>query len=125
VPGVTDTPGVVLTDAGYWKNDAIDAIVAQGIQILVAPDADRRTEPRPGRRGGLYDFARRVLATDWGKELYLRRQGIIEPVFGQVKSNRGVNRFLRRGRSAVRSEWRLLTATHNLLKLHRHQLAAA
>jgi len=114
VPGVTDTPGVVLTDAGYWKNDAIDAIVAQGIQILVAPDADRRKEPRPGRRGGLYDFARRVLATDWGKELYLRRQGIIEPVFGQVKSNRGVNRFLRRGRSAVRSEWRLLTATHNL-----------
>ena len=114
MPGVTDTPGVVLTDAGYWKNDAIDAIVAQGIQILVAPDADRRKEPRPGRRGGLYDFARRVLATDWGKELYLRRQGIIEPVFGQVKSNRGANRFLRRGRSAVRSEWRLLTATHNL-----------
>jgi hypothetical protein len=42
-----------------------------------------------------------------------------------VKSNRGANRFLRRGRSAVRAEWRLLTATHNLLKLHRHALAAA
>jgi transposase len=123
--GVTDSPGVVLADAGYWKNDAIDAIVAEGIQTLVAPDADRRKEPRPGRRGGLYDFARRVLATDWGKELYLRRQGMVEPVFGQVKSNRGANRFLRRGRSAVRSEWRLLTATHNLLKLHRHQLATA
>jgi transposase len=123
--GVTETPGVVLADAGYWKNDAIDALVAQGIQTLVAPDGDRRKEPRPGRRGGLYDFARRVLATDSGKELYLRRQGIVEPVFGQVKSNRGANRFLRRGRSAVRSEWRLLTATHNLLKLHRHQLAAA
>src|SRR3954462_11732138 len=112
--GFTETPDVVLADAGYWKNDAIDAIVAQGIQILVAPDADRRKEPRPGRRGGLYDFARRVLATDRGQELYLRRQGIVEPVFGQVKSNRGANRFLRRGRSAVRSEWRLLTATHNL-----------
>src|SRR4051794_35344823 len=123
--GFTETPDVVLADAGYWKNDAIDALVAQGIQTLVAPDADRRKEPRPGRRGGLYDFARRVLATDCGKELYLRRQGIVEPVFGQVKSNRGANRFVRRGRSAVRSEWRLLTATHNLLKLHRHQLAAA
>ena len=123
--GVTRRPGVVLADAGYWKNDAIDALVARGIQTLVAPDADRRKEPRPGRRGGLYDFARRVLATDSGKELYLRRQGIVEPVFGQVKSNRGANRFLRRGRSAVRAEWRLLTATHNLLKLHRHSLAAA
>jgi transposase len=125
VASVTDKPGVVLADAGYWKNDAIEAIVNQGIQTLVAPDADRRKEPRPGRRGGLYDFTRRVLATDWGKELYLKRQGSAEPVFGQIKSNRGANRFLRRGRSAVRSEWRLLTATHNLLKLHHHRLAAA
>jgi hypothetical protein len=123
--GVTTTAEVVLADAGYWKNDAIDALVAQGIQTVVAPDADRRKEPRPGRRGRLYDFARRLLATDSGKELYLGRQGMVEPVFGQVKSNRGANRFLRRGRSAVRSEWRPLTATHNLLKLHRHQLAAA
>jgi hypothetical protein len=79
----------------------------------------------PGRRGGLYDFTRRVLATDWGTQLYLKRQGSVEPVFGQIKSNRGANRFLRRGRSAVRSEWRLHAATHNLLKLHRHQLATA
>src|ERR687897_283035 len=123
--GVSETPGAVLADAGYWKNEAIEALCAQGIPTLVAPDADRRKEPRPGRRGGLYDFARRVLATEWGAELYLRRQGSVEPVFGQIKSNRGANRFLRRGRSAVRSEWRLLTATHNLLKLHRHQLATA
>jgi hypothetical protein len=27
--------------------------------------------------------------------------------------------------AAVRSEWRLIAATHNLLKLHRHTLAAA
>jgi hypothetical protein len=123
--GIEEQPGVVLADAGYWKNEAIEALVAQGIQILVAPDADRRKEPRSGRRGGLYDFTRRVLATDFGKELYLKRQGTVEPVFGQIKSNRGANRFLRRGRAAVRSEWRLLTATHNLLKLHQHQLAAA
>ena len=50
--GVTQTPGVVLADAGYWKNSAIEALVNQGIQTLVAPDADRRKEPRPGRRGG-------------------------------------------------------------------------
>ena len=123
--GVTETPGVVLADAGYWKNDAIETLCGEGIPTLVAPDADRRKEPRPGRRGGRYDFARRVLATDWGKQLYLKRQGSVEPVFGQIKSNRGADRFQRRGRSAVRSEWRLLTATHNLLKLHRHQLATA
>ena len=30
-----------------------------------------------------------------------------------------------RGRSAVRSEWRLLASTHNLLKLHRHRISTA
>jgi transposase len=123
--GVEDKPGVVLADAGYWKNEAIEALVGQGIQTLVAPDADKRKQPRPGRRGGLYDFTRRVLASDWGAQLYRKRQGSVESVFGQIKANRGADRFLGRGRAAVRSEWRLLAATHNLLKLHRHQLAAS
>ena len=42
---------------------------------------------------------------------------MIEPVFGHTKHNRGMGRFHRRGRGAVRAEWRLITATHNLLKL--------
>jgi DDE family transposase len=47
----------------------------------------------------------------------------IEPVFANTKFNRRIDRFLRRGRSACRSEWRLITATHNLLKLHKHTTA--
>jgi hypothetical protein len=81
--GVTDTPGVVLADAGYWKNDVIEALCTERIPTLVAPDADRRKAPPAGRRGRFYDFARRVLASDWGTELYLHRQGMVEPVFGQ------------------------------------------
>jgi hypothetical protein len=50
---------------------------------------------------------------------------MIEPVFANTKFNRRIDRFQRRRRSAVRSEWRLITATHNLLKLHTHQLASA
>jgi len=68
---------------------------------------------------------RRVLATDHGSRPYRQRQPMIEPVFAQMKFNRGLDRFRRRGRGAVRTEWRLITATHNLLKLHRHRLAAA
>jgi transposase len=123
--GVADAPGVVLADAGYWKNEAIEALTARGIQMLVAPDADRRKQPRPGRRGGLYDFMRRVLATDHGQQLHAQRQVLVEPVFGQIKHNRGADRFARRGRSAARSEWRLLSATNNLLKLWRHTTAPA
>jgi len=68
---------------------------------------------------------RRVLATEHGRGLYRNRQAMIEPVFGHTKFNRGFERFRRRGRSAARSEWRLIAATHNLLKLHRHSLQAA
>jgi Transposase DDE domain len=123
--GVDRAPEVIVADAGYWKTEAIEALVAQGIQTLVAPDADRRNNPSPNRRGGLYDFMRRVLATDHGSQLYTRRQATIEPVFGQIKHNRSAERFQRRGRSAARSEWRLLAATHNILKLWRHTAAAA
>jgi transposase len=118
-------PGVVLADAGYWHQRQIEAVVGDGIQVLVAPDSSLRRGPRPGWTGGLYDFMRRVLATPDGRALYRRRQVTIEPVFGQLKFNRQITRFLRRGRAACRSEWRMIAATHNLLKLHRHQIAAA
>jgi hypothetical protein len=45
-------------------------------------------------------------------------------MFGHTPHNRGVTRFLGRGRTAVRTESRLLMMTHNLTKLHSHQLAA-
>jgi hypothetical protein len=73
--------------------------------------------------GGLYAFMRRVLASERGGALYAKRQGMIEPVFADTKFNRRVDRFLRRGRAAARSEWRLTNAAHNLLKLWRHTAA--
>ncbi len=121
--GVTDAPGVVVADAGYWHQVQMQAIVERGIQVLVPPDAGKRTTPRPGWDGGAYAFMRRVLATPLGGALYGKRQGMIEPVFANTKFNRRIDRFQRRGRAAARSEWRLITATHNLLKLHKRETA--
>jgi transposase len=123
--GVTETPEVLLADAGYWHGEQMERIVDRGVQVLIPPDTSRRRTTRRSWDGGHYDFMRRVLATDRGGSLYRRRQPMIEPVFAQMKFNRGLDRFRRRGRGAVRSEWRLITATHNLLKLHRHALTAA
>jgi hypothetical protein len=123
--GVTESPGTVLADAGYWHKQQIEDVVAGGIPVLIPPDSGLRKTPRPGWNKGLYAFMRMVLSTDHGQAIYRKRMGTIEPVFGQIKHNRGFVHFHRRGRSAVRSEWRLEAAIHNLMKLHSHQLAAS
>jgi transposase len=123
--GVTELPEVVVADPGYWHKKQMESVVGQGIQVLIPPDSGLRKDTRPGWDKGLYAFMRRVLATDHGQAIYRRRQATVEPVFGQLKFNRRFDRFQRRGRSAVRSEWRLAAATHNLLKLHSHRIAAA
>jgi hypothetical protein len=125
--GIAESPGVVVADPGYWHKQQMENIVNHGIQVLIPPDSGLRNDndTRPGWNKGLYAFMRQVLATDHGKTIYRKRQATVEPVFGQLKFNRGIDRFQRRGRSAVRSEWRLAAATHNLLKIHNHRTAAA
>src|SRR5919198_717017 len=112
---------VALADAGYWKGEQIQNLWAAGIQALIPPDgaADGQGKGDPRRGGGLYDYMRRVLASEHGKTRYRQRGRTIEPIFGQTKYNRRADRFQRRGRAACRSEWRLITATHNLLKYWR------
>jgi transposase len=124
--GIEETPGVAVADAGYWNEEHMDEVTAEhGIQVLIRPDASKRDAPRPGWTGGRFDWMRRVLSSELGEELYRKRKQTVEPVFGHTKHNRQFGRFHRRGRVAVRTEWRLIMTTHNLTKLHRHQLAAA
>jgi transposase len=123
--GAPGSPKVVIADAGYWNGKQIQDLMAQGITPLVPPDGHARGGPRDDRAGGLYQHMRRILARDDGRELYRKRQTIIEPIFGQTKFNRRADRFRRRGLAACRAEWQLITATHNLLKLWRATPAAA
>ena len=118
--GIEKLPEVVLADAGYWHTPQIQAIESRGIEVLAPPDGAMREGKRPGWEDGFYQQMRDKLATDHGRELYALRKITIEPVFGQIKYNRHIQQFMRRGRAAALSEWRLVTATHNLLKLHNH-----
>jgi transposase len=121
--GINAAPEVVLADAGYWHTEQMETITSRGTVVLVPPDAGKRKGSRPGWDGGLYTFMRRVLASERGGELYAKRQGMIEPIFAHTKFNRRIDRFQRRGRAAARSEWWLITATHNLCKLWKHTSA--
>ncbi len=57
---------------------------------------------------------RQRLLTDRSRQLYAKRKITVEPVYGQIKHNRRIDRFMRRGRAAAQSEWRLVATTHNL-----------
>jgi transposase len=122
--GVPDAPQVVVAEAGYWHLEQMNALTGQGTAVLIPPDSSRRASARPGWNGGAYDFMRSVLETELGAQLYRQRGQLIEPIFGHTKHNRGFVRFHRRGRSAARTEWRLMATTHNLLKLHQHFTAS-
>jgi transposase len=122
--GIADRPHTALADAQYWNEEHIDEVIAnKHIQVLIPPDGSGTGKQRAGWSGGRYSWMRYVLASTVGEQLYRKRMQTIEPVFGHTRHNRAVTRFLRRGRTAVRTEWRLLMATHNLTKLHNHHIA--
>jgi len=123
--GHTALPDTVVADAGYWHTDQMESVSSRGMQVLIPPDSRLRTTTRPGWDKGPYARMRALLETAHARALYKTRQTTIEPVFGQIKFNRKIDRFQRRGHAAVRSEWRLATATHNLIKLHSHRIAIA
>jgi hypothetical protein len=122
--GIEQLPEAVVADAGYWNEQHMDEVVAnKHIAVLVAPDKGTRGTPKRWLTSGRAAWMRAVLGSDHGYERYRKRKQTVEPVFGDTKHNSGVYRFHRRGRTKVRLEWRLLMMAHNLVKVHRHQLA--
>jgi transposase len=55
-----------------------------------------------------------------GRYIYSRRMGIVEPVFGNICNNLGLNYFYHRGKTKVNIQWKLYCLVHNLKKLFRY-----
>lgn len=55
-----------------------------------------------------------------GRLIYNKRLGTIEPVFGNIRSTIGLDRFSLRGKKKVNIQWQLYGLVHNLLKIHRY-----
>ena len=124
--GVEEPIETVLADGGYWNSPQISAVRGDGIDVIVPTKDRKRTKPRKlaPPQGPEAERIEALLSKPEGKALYRRRQQLVEPVFADTKFNRRADRFMRRGLGACNSEWRLIAATHNLLKLWRAGLAA-
>jgi len=53
----------------------------------------------------------------WGRRTYGRRMGTVEPVFGNLRHNKRLNRFTLRGRKKVNTQWQLYCLVHNIEKI--------
>ena len=127
--GFPQAIGTALADAGYCSEANLTTVGPGGPELLVATNKDwkqrkaQREQPPP--RGRIptsltpREWMDRALFTKRGRRLYKLRGQTVEPVFGQIKTVQGGERFMRRGAQACASEWKLLCATHNLLKLWR------
>jgi len=111
----------VLADGGYWNHEQIASARQSAVVIIPSSDPHHTQRKQRPRQGPEADRINKILATAAGKRLYRRRAELVEPVFAHTKHTRQITRFSRRGHTAVRAEWRLIAATHNLLKLFRYQ----
>lgn len=118
------TPEVVTADAGYWNSVDLQDPALSGLQVLVPPDGRKRdTLPPNAPRDTTAVAMRERLKSEAGRALFRVRKTVVEPVLGQIKQARGIRRFWLRGHDQTNLEWKLICATHNLLKLFRHGLA--
>jgi len=52
-----------------------------------------------------------------GRRQYSKRLGAIEPVFGNITVNKGMNKFTLRGQEKVNAQWQMYCLVHNIEKL--------
>lgn len=58
-----------------------------------------------------------------GRARYGRRFATVEPVFGNLRHNKQLNRFTLRGQKKVDAQWKLYCLVHNIEKLAHHGYA--
>ena len=124
-------PVAVTADAGYFSESQVTDERVQGIELYIATGKQKHDEaapaavmesdkPPPGSESeSVKEKMKQKLKTEAGRALYKMRKAIVEPVFGQIKAVRGIRMFLLRGIEKTSAEWKLICATHNLLKLFR------
>lgn len=122
----TPVPIPNTADTGYFSEQAVQELEKMGVDPHIAVGRQKHHEAADSPEAGVSSTASSAkekmaekLRSAAGKLLYAARKHIVEPVFGQIKSARGIRKFLLRGLEKVAAEWQLICLTHNLLKIWR------
>ena len=63
------------------------------------------------------DWMKHRIDSDYGKHIYSHRMSVVEPVFANIGTNKGLKRFSLRSQQKVQGQWRLYCVIHNIEKL--------
>lgn len=74
----------------------------------------------PSTKESHTDLMKRAVDSEEGRRLYGQRFATVEPVFGNIRHNKRLNRFTLRGRKKVDTQWKLYCLVHNIEKLAHH-----
>jgi hypothetical protein len=74
----------------------------------------------PGGKTSYTEIMKQAIDSERGRALYGRRFATVEPVFGNLRHNKGLDRFTLRGRKKVDAQWKLYCLVHNIEKLAHH-----
>ena len=77
------------------------------------------------REANFTDWMKHRVDSDKGKHIYSHRMSVVEPVFGNIGSNKGLNRFSLRGKRKVQCQWQYFCMVHNIEKLANYGRLAA
>lgn len=69
------------------------------------------------RPGSLTDEMKQKIDTPEGRSIYSKRLGIVEPVFGNIRACKRMDKFTLRGKIKVNIQWLLYCLVHNIEKI--------
>jgi transposase len=69
------------------------------------------------RPGSIMDEMKQKIDTPEGRRTYSKRLGIVEPVFGNIRACKRMDRFTLRGNIKVNIQWMLYCLVHNIEKI--------
>ncbi|MGC4064860.1 MAG: transposase [Polyangiaceae bacterium] len=85
-------------------------------QLAIIKHREGPPPRRRDKRDGPSQRMRWKFDTPFGRELYSRRMGTVEPVFANLQ-NKGMRRFMLRTQAKVSTQWKLFTIVHNIEKV--------
>ena len=66
---------------------------------------------------------KRIFDTPESRSIHSKRMGTVEPVFGNIRSTLGLDRFTLRSKKKVNIQWLLFCMVHNIGKIQKYSKA--